>query len=469
MENNQKSLSRILVIATLSAVMTPFMGSAMNVAITDLGQDLNGSMIMLNWVITTFLLVSAAFLLPFGRLADLRGRKRIFVNGAGIFALTSFLCGLAPSIPILIIIRIFQGLGGAMMFSTGMAIVTSAFPPNQRGRVLGINAAAVYVGLSAGPVLGGYLTHFLGWRSIYLTVSFVAAALYMAARGLPDDHIGHPAEEYDTPGAVLITLSIVALIYGASTITTRAASPWIAGAGLVGILFFGFQEVKARFPLLNIKVLAANTSFAFSNLAALINYCANFSVSYLLSLYLQVVRGFGPQDAGTLLLIQPVMQALLSPLAGKMSDRIQPRLVATLGMIITLVGLVLLSYINAGTSIWLIGVNLAVLGMGFAIFSSPNTNAIMSSVENRYYGIASSMVGTMRLVGQALSMAVVSFIFAHYIGNVKITPAVAPQLLISAKTAYIVFTVLCLAGVFASMIRNKIKPDHSPSPDQGNE
>ncbi|MGE5423176.1 MAG: MFS transporter [Ignavibacteriales bacterium] len=467
--NNEKSLKRVLIVATLSALMTPFMGSAMNVAITNLGKDLNGSIVMLNWVITVFLLVSASLLLPFGRLADIYGRKRIFVIGAGIFALATFTCGLAPSLETLIVCRIFQGLGGAMTFSTGMAIVTSAFPPDQRGRVLGINAAAVYVGLSLGPVLGGYLTEYLGWRSIYFTVAAIAAALFLTARGLPDDRIVDNPEKYDTTGAILITLSITALIYGASTITTQAAGPWIVTVGLIGLLLFGFQEVKTKSPLLNIKVLASNTTFAYSNLAALINYMAIFSVSYLMSLYLLVARGFDPHYAGTLLLIQPVVQALISPVAGKMSDKIQPRLVATSGMVITLLGLALLTTINAETDLWLIVFNLALLGLGFAMFSSPNTNAIMSSVDKRYYGIASSMVGTMRLVGQALSMAIVSFIFAHYLGDAKITPAVAPQLLTSAKTAFMVFTGLCLLGVFSSAVRGQVRREGSPAPDPKSE
>lgn len=457
MPENTQTRNRILLVATLTAFLTPFMGSAINLAIPAIGQDLNGNAIMLNWIVTSFLLVSAAFLLPFGRLADMRGRKRIFVIGIGIFGVASFFCGAAHSMIWLLLARIIQGLGATMMFSTGMALVTAAFPPHERGKVLGLNAAAVYVGLSAGPVLGGFLTHYLSWRSIFYMVAVWAIFVIWASLiWLPDDRQSAGDERYDTLGAILISISLLAIIYGASSLHTLSLGPAVTIAGLAGLALFVLQEFRTPYPLLNIKVLASNTTFALSNVAALINYSATFSTGYLLSLYLQLVRGFGAQSAGTLLLIQPLLMALVSPIAGRLSDRLQPRVVSSVGMAVTAVGLIILATIRQGTEIWIIASVLLLQGLGFALFASPNTNAVMSSVDRRYYGVASSTIGTMRLVGQALSMAIVSFIFAANLGQAKITPAVAPELLTSARSAFVVFAVMCVIGIFCSLARGKV-------------
>ncbi len=457
MAENVQTRYRILLVSTLAAFLTPFMGSAINLAIPAIGQDLNGTAIMLNWIVTSFLLVSAAFLLPFGRLADMRGRKLIFVTGVGIFGAASFLCGFANSMVLLLVARIMQGLGATMMFSTGMALVTAAFPPQERGKVLGINAAMVYVGLSAGPVLGGFLTHYLGWRSIfYLVAVWSVFVIWASLRWLPDDRQPAREEQFDTLGALLITISLLALIYGASSLYSLSVGPAITIAGLIGLVLFVFQEFRTPYPLLDIKVLIRNTTFAFSNLAALINYSATFSIGYLLSLYLQIVRGFGAQSAGLLLLIQPLIMAFISPMAGRLSDRLQPRIVSSVGMAITALGLVILATIQADTDIWIIAGVLLLQGLGFALFASPNTNAVMSSVDRRYYGIASSTIGTMRLVGQALSMAIVSFIFAANLGQAKIGPAVSTELIISTRSAFVIFAVMCVIGIFCSLARGKV-------------
>jgi EmrB/QacA subfamily drug resistance transporter len=465
MAENRKTRNRILLVATLSAFLTPFMGSSLNLAIPAIGQDLNGNAIMLNWIVTSFLLVSAAFLLPFGRLADMRGHKRLFVAGIGVFGLASFLCAMTNSMILLLLARILQGLGAAMMFATGTAILTASFPPQDRGKVLGINAGVVYIGLSAGPILGGFLTHYLGWRSIFYMVALWAVVVIWAAQTrVPDD--SHPAgeERYDTLGAVLVSFSIIAIIYGASSLYTLSVGPALTMAGVVGLALFVFQEFRSPYPILNVKVLARNTAFAFSNLAALINYSATFSISYLLSLYLQVVRGFGAQSAGTLLLIQPLVMAILSPIAGRLSDRLQPRVVSSVGMAITAAGLVVLATIRQDTDVGIIAGILVLQGLGFALFASPNTNAIMSSVERRYYGVASSTMGTMRLVGQALSMAIVSFIFAANLGQAKIGPEVTSELLTSTNLAFIVFAVMCAVGIFCSLARGNVsRGEEGPS------
>lgn len=467
MKMDKSSLNRILLVCTMAAFATPFMGSSLNLAIPAIGRELEGNLVQLNWVVTSFLLASASLLLPFGRLADLSGRRRVFQWGLGLFAVSSLLCGLAPSIGVLLVFRCLQGMGGAMMFATGMAIVTASFPVHMRGRVLGINSATVYIGLALGPVLGGFLTHWLGWRSIFLLIGLLVLLLVFAARRwIPDDSRHLDIDHYDIIGAVLITLSLVLITYGSSNLTRSTAGPWILAVGIAGLFLFVWQEMKVPYPILDLKLVAGNRVFAFSNLAAFINYCATYAVNYLLSLYMQMVRGFNPQEAGSILLVQPVVMALISPLAGRLSDRISPRLLASTGMGVTAAGMAMLATVSVNTSINIIIVYLILLGLGFGLFASPNNNAVMSSVEKRFYGIASSTLGTMRLVGQAFSMAIVNFVFAHFLGYIKITPAMAKGLMTSNHIAFMIFAGLCILGIPASLARGKVHRGRSETPEK---
>jgi len=446
-----------LITITMASFLTPFMGSAVNLAIPSIGEQFNASAMQLSWVVASYILASAAFLVPFGRLADIVGRKKVFNTGITFFSLSSLLCGLATSVEMLIAFRVMQGIGSAMVFSTAMAILTSVFPPRERGKILGINVATVYVGLSLGPVLGGTLNHNLGWPSIfYFTVLIGLAVIIMSLTKLKGEWAGARGESYDLTGAVLYSVGLVAFMYGISTVTTAAWAGLLVVGGLAILVIFIRHEMKTKHPVLNLKLFSRNITFAFSNLAALINYSATFAVGFLLSLYLQVVMGYNSQLAGFILLSQPVLMAALSPFAGKLSDRVEPRVVSSWGMALSTLGLFIFVFLNGQTPIWLVLINLALLGVGFALFSSPNSNAIMGSVEKRFYGIASSPLGTMRLVGQAVSMAIATLILAMFVGNVELNQADVSMLTKSIKTAFAVFAVTCLAGIFASLARGNI-------------
>jgi MFS family permease len=211
-------------------------------------------------------------------------------------------------------------------------------------------------------------------------------------------------------------------------------------------------------PVLDMRLLMKNRVFAFSNLAALISYSATFAVTFLLSLDLQYTKGFSPEQAGLILIVQPAVMALVSPVAGRLSDRIDPQIVASAGMALSATGLFLLVFLVESTPVWYLLVCLVVLGAGLGMFSSPNTNAIMSSVERRYYGVASGMNGTMRLLGQMLSMGVAMMLFALLIGRVEITPEFYPQFEDSLHYAFMLFTALCICGIEASIRRGKRQP-----------
>jgi MFS family permease len=233
----------------------------------------------------------------------------------------------------------------------------------------------------------------------------------------------------------------------------------LLAVGLAGLFLFVVWELRSKAPVLDVHLFAHNRPFAFSNLAALINYSATSAVTFLLSLYLQYIQALTPQQAGLVLIAQPIVQAAFSPVAGRLSDRIEPRLVASLGMAMTAIGLGLLVVVGPTTPLWAIVGRLILLGFGFALFSSPNMNAIMGSVERQFYGIASGTLATMRLIGQMLSQGIATLLFALYIGHVEITPSLYPLFLDSARTAFTIFAALCVGGIFASLTRGKIHHD----------
>lgn len=445
----------VMLIAILSGFITPFDGSAVNAALRTLGDEFHMDAIALAWVSTAYLLSSAVFLVPFGKIADIYGRKKIFLYGISIFSLASLVMTMVSSTEMLIGVRVIQGLGSAMIFGTGVAIVTSVFPPGERGKAIGIYVTAVYIGLSIGPSLGGLMTQYLGWRSIFFVnvpigITTVALILWK----LKGEWAECKGEKFDLIGSIIYGFSIVAVMYGFSILPDFKGGALIA-AGLIGILIFALYEIRVPSPVLDVSLLTKNRIFAFSNLSALINYSATFAVGFLLMLDLQYTKGFTPVHAGLILTAQPVVQALISPIAGKLSDRIEPRIVASAGMAFTTLGLSLLIFLKETTPLWYFMISLLILGVGFGLFSSPNTNAIMSSVDRRFYGVASGMNGTMRLLGQMLSMGITMMIFAVIIGPVEITPEYYPEFILSVRYAFILFTVLCFIGIFASLTRGK--------------
>ncbi|MEJ2734026.1 MAG: MFS transporter [Anaerolineae bacterium] len=446
-----------LIAATLASFLTPFMDSAANVALPVISQEFAMDAVSLTWIRTAYLLAAAMFLVPFGKLADIHGRKRIFTYGTAVFTFAALLIGLSTSGTMLISIRVVQGFGSAMIFGTGVAILTSVFPPGERGRVLGISVAAVYLGLSLGPSIGGLLTQQFGWRSIFfVTVPLGLIVIGFVVWRLKGEWAEARGERFDLAGSAVYAMALVALMIGVSRLPAVLGIGLIA-LGVVGLACFAAWEMRVRHPVLNIDLLTSNRTFALSNLAALINYGATAAVAFLLSLYLQYIKGLTPQGAGLVLVAQPIMQAAFSPLAGRLSDRVEPRIVASLGMALTATGLFLLVLVGPATPLWAIVVRLVLLGFGFALFSSPNMNAIMGSVTKRFYGVASGTLGTMRLTGQMFSQGVVLLLFVLYIGRVEIVPAYYPMFMTSFKVAFAIFTALCVGGIFASLGRGRVR------------
>jgi EmrB/QacA subfamily drug resistance transporter len=455
-KDSQVSNKIVLLIVTIASFLTPFMGSSINIALPSIGKEFSLDAVTLAWISTAYLLAATVFLLPFGRIADIYGRKKIFQYGILIYTVFSLLSALSTTAVMLIAFRVLQGIGGAMVFGTGVAILTSVFPVEERGRALGINIAAVYLGLSIGPFLGGLLTQHFGWRSIFVANIplgiIVITSLFWKLKGEWAEARG---EKFDLSGSVIYGLAIIALMYGLSLLP-EVSGAVILSFGIIGVVIFVWWEIKVSSPVLHMNIFRQNRVFAFSNLAALVSYSATFAVAFLMSLYLQYAKGYSPQSAGLVLVATPAVQAIFSPVAGRLSDKISPQIIASAGMALTTAGLGLLAFLSQDTSVGFILLSLVILGLGFALFSSPNTNAVMSSVERRTYGVASATLATMRQVGMMLSMGIAMLLFAIYIGRIEITPEYYPVFIKSVKTAFTIFAVLCFGGIFASLARGKM-------------
>lgn len=446
-----------LTVATLTSFMGPFTISSVNVALPTIQSEFSADAVVLSWVATSYLLAIAVFLVPFGKVADIYGRKKIFALGLMIYTSSSLLAIFSFSMTALIAMRVLQGVGAAMFVTTGMAIITSIFPPARRGKAIGIYVSAVYIGLSVGPFAGGFLTRYLGWRSIFaVAVPFGAVSIFMAIKYLKGEWADARGEALDIRGSMLYGVSILLLIYG-SSLLPRIVAVYLMIAGLGGLGLFIGHELRVPYPVFEVKLFSQNRLFTFSSLAALINYSATFALTFLLSLYLQYIKGIPPQYAGSILIAQPIVMAVFSPLAGRLSDRIEPRLMASAGMSITVLGLIFFVFIGPDTSKRMIVLILAFLGFGFALFSSPNMNAIMSSVEKRYLGIASGTVATMRLLGQMVSMAIAMVVFAIFIGREPITPANYSEFLKSVRVSFLIFSLLCTMGILFSFMRGELR------------
>ena len=438
-----------LIVTAAASFLTPFAATSTNIALPSIGRDFAMNAVLLSWVPTAYLLSAAMFLMPFGRFADIYGRKRVFVYGIAIFTLGALLSGVARSAGGLILFRTVQGFGASMIFGTSVAIVTSIFTEGERGKALGINVASIYLGQTLGPFIGG--------RSVFLAIVPLGVFfLVIIPAVLKQEWAGARGDRFDWVGSFIYSLTLVAIMLGFSLLPRITAGLLIA-LGVGGVLAFILWEFRGKSPLLDIRLFRRNRVFAFSNLAALINFSATFAVGFLLSLFLQYIKGYTPLHAGSILIFQPVTQAIFSPFAGRLSDRIEPQSLSSIGMAFIAAGLLLLVFLKEETSLAYIIVCLLLLGFGIALFSSPNTNAIMSSVERTLYGVASGTTATMRVVGQMLSMGIATLIFALFLGPVPIHAASHPLFVKSVEVTFTAFTVLCIGGIFASLARGKLR------------
>ena len=498
-QSNKISRLPLLAVVMITSFLTTFTGSALNLSVPAISTEFHAGAVSISWIVTGYILASAVLSVPFGRFADLRGKKPVLVTGQLLFTACAFLCSIAWNIETIIAFRLAQGIGAAMIFATNVALLVASYPPEKRGKMIGLSVSATYAGLSLGPVVGGVMNHHFGWRSIfYITAALAASAALLAIFRLkePADHpetlpaagagniaeaagaagtgnsvpvtgaaevekkipaaggnSGEKKQKMDLTGCILYSSMLACIMYGFSSITTGILAKILLPLGILLFIPFVRHESRTKDPLVNLDMFRKNTVFTFSNIAALLNYGASYAVSYLLSIYLQTVLGFDSQIAGLILITSPVFQTVLSPVAGRLSDRYSPFVLTSCGMAISAVGIFSFIFIRQGYPLGLVIAALVVIGVGFAFFSSPNTNAIMSCVDKADYSIASSVTATSRSIGHTLSMAIVTTVVAVTVGNVTLASASPQSVLFAMRVSFIIFTILCVAGIFFSARR----------------
>lgn len=439
----------------IASFLTPFCGSSLNLSMPDIGRAFQVGTSELSWVVEIFLMTCAIFTVPMGQLGNRIGKKKVFLMGTLLFSVTSFLIYFVSTIHWLMLLRGVQGIASAMLFSTGTAIVALVYPPERRGWAMGMVVSVVYVGLAIGPVVGGFLNYRFGWQSIFYFIGLLGAlAAVMTILFMKEEWVNREQGHLGFLSILLYAISLIAGLYGLSEIVNAWWGPYLLGVGIVFALLFVIHEAKVTKPLLPVLIFLENKTFSFSSLAAMLNYSATFAIGFLMSLYFQMIMGYNSETAGWFLLVQSIIMALLSPLMGALSDRYGSAMLASTGMAVIAGGLLIIWQAMNMMSMTVVIAGLVVIGVGFAMFSAPNNNAIMGAVPPAYFGMASSVISTVRLLGQVLSMAIVASILSRT-GSTNASSLEPTVLLANIQYALLVFMVFCIIGIVPSVIRNK--------------
>jgi EmrB/QacA subfamily drug resistance transporter len=472
-ESNYKWI--VLLITTVGAFMTPLDGSIVTVAIPSIASSIRIGLEAAVWIPLAYLLLLTVLLINVGRIADFKGRKRFYALGFIIFTTGSVLCAVSITDLQLVICRALQGAGAALIAANSAAIVTDVFQRTERGKALGINTMAVYTGLTAGPIIGGILVQNYGWRSIfYVNVPIGILVITLTVLKLKETRMDRVAAGFDLAGATTLSIALASLLVLLTLGSTYGWSSWptlgllILTVGMF-LLFLQVESRFARFPTLDLSLFTRNRLFAAANATALLSYIAFNGVTLMISIYLQSIRGLNPETVGFYLIAQSAAMALLSPFSGWLSDRFGSRLLSTLGMLVVTVGLYLFSQLNATSSAFEIISRLTLVGIGFGIFSSPNTSAVMGSVKPAKLGVAAGTLGTMRFMGQSVGLALLGMVMATTLPpktllalftglSVQDTVATA-QFVQGMKTFFLISSIIGTLATLTSMVRGKENRD----------
>jgi len=443
----------LLAAVTATGFLTALAMSGVNVALEEIASDLKLSAVSISWVTLSTILGTGALLMPMARVADYRGRMLVYNLGLAGFAVFLFASAFAPNAAVLILTRALQGVAMAFLFSTTVAMVTLAYPPETRGRALGLQVAGVYLGITLGPVLGGIVTENLGWRGFFIVMGALSlVCLVVPLRKLRLMEWREPkVAPYDIWGALVWVFALSAFIIGFSYLPGIIGYALVA-AGIVGLAGFVLLERRAEDPILNVDLLRHNRVFATANAALFINYAATTAMSFLIGLYLLYNKGLGAQDAGFVMVSGPFVQAAVSPIAGRLADRLEARFVASTGMALCAVGLFSFAFLRETSPYWYVITVLCILGLGFGLFSSPIIHTVMGSVDRRYVSVAAATSSTMRVSGQSFSMGIAALVLAVVVGRHEIGPSDHVNLLSSIRILFLIFAVLCVIGVVASLV-----------------
>ncbi len=441
----------LLFICTVLSFFTVFAVNAVTIVIPSIATEFHMSNIVQNWVTIIFLLVVAVLSVPAGQISGKYGLKKVTIISVVLFIIISIANVLVTSQEQFLACRLILGIALSFINVTSMAMIVNAFPPEERGKALGINITGVYVGLSLSPVIGGILNYNLGWRSVVLFgVPFLFVILALLLTRIDDEWSSFKNLPLDLKGSFAYGIGMVLFMYGFTILNTQLGVI-LTVLGVMILLIFAWIELKQVHPVFDIRFFK-NHKFLSANFASLCAYLATYAVTTILNYHLQYIKGFDSQTAGMILLVAPLCQVILAPLAGRLSDRFVPQILAAIGMALGTLSLILFSFLDSTTSIEFLFVAMILYGIGFGLFSPPNTNVIMGSVPPKDTSVASAAVATMRTVGQAMSMGILTLVFAFVMGDVPIIQQYYPLLIQSCQITCIVCVVLCIASVFASFV-----------------
>jgi len=437
------------------------MGSSLNLALPELAQAFHLDAKKLGWVNSAFLIATAIFQVPFAKIADLVGRKKVFLFGVALFGISSIACAFAWNFASLIMFRAFAGLGSAMIFGTNLAILSSTYEAGERGKAMGFLTSVVYLALAVGPFLGGISTHYLGWKSVFC---IPGAILIAQAISVPffirREWKEYSSKHFDKRGSFIYGLAVFCFIFGFSEFPNMFAFIFVLAGILLFVFFYNYEKHREE-PVFHVRLFGSNKVFTLASLTALFSYMATAAAYFMLSLYLQFVRGFDARHAGFVLISSAVVQSIAALFAGRLADKFEPSKIAMLGMSFCSLGLFGFVFAGTDTSIFIIVAMLLLMGLGAGLFASPNTKVIMGSVERKLISQASATVGTMRLAGQAFSMGIAMMSISLFMGESLITPEKFSAFMQSWKLTFVICATLCLVGVYTSRAGVKL-PKRSP-------
>ncbi len=449
-------VTTVALIAVCTGYLIAPMGmAAVNVAIPVLAEDLKASAIKVSWLPTLYILANVAFMLPFGKLADNYGRKRVYACGLFLNALSALMCAIGTDIDWILFWRFMQGAAGAMIFSTGVAIITSVTPAHKRGAALGVLAACVYIGLTLAPAVGGWLTELLGWRAVfYFQIPLMIGLLVFMKFRLHGEWKNEHHSRFDWIGSAIFIIFACTLVYGLSKLPSLLGFTLLL-VSLLSLVGFIVHQSRDRQPLIRVQMFRESRVFSLSLSTSFLMYGSNFAIIFLLSLYLQYIKGFSPAYAGQILLMQALCMAIIAPFAGKLADRFQPRIIATIGCSIVAVGFLFLIQISPDTTAFYIGGSLGLVGLGFGLFSTPNNSAIMGAVKEQEVGVASASMNLSRTIGNLVGMSLVNLMMHYYIGDANFGPESNAALMSTISLALLMSLSFVIIASVVSAARGK--------------
>lgn len=449
MEINEESYVEF--VAFITSFFAVFLSVGIVLGVPAIASEFGMNNVYQNWITTLTALVIAVFTLPAGQISGKYGIKKSLIIGVSTFLVASIGACLSFSTESFLIFRVLQGVGIAFSNVSAIAMVVQAVKPQNRGKALGFTVTGIYLAGSLSPVFSGFLVNNFGWRAMfYFVIPFLILCVVLMILKIPQEWKTYENSKIDVLGYILYGIGISLLIYGFTNLMKDLGWVYVV-IGLALLFIFGYFELKIDTPAFNMN-LFKNMKFTSSNIAALCSYLAIASLTTILNYHFQYVRGWNAQISGLMLIVTPIIMAIMAPNAGKLSDKIHPQKLAAIGMTITTIALLILIFLDVNMPLYLIVIAMIFQGIGMGLFTTPNTNAIMSSVPPNETPNASAAQSAMRTIGQAMSLGLMTLVFAWIMGSLKLSSQYSAMIVQSSQIICVICTAICIIAIFASLV-----------------